>query len=123
MYHEIAYNPRGVNGMTNEYSSIEMVAVAAFVAVAIGFVLFLQGDGFLQIAIDRAIEDGRVIIGMSREDVMSSWGSPATKEKGGFEILGLDEVVDSSWMYPKRSKEVYFNSDGTVIWVTGYSGD
>ena len=101
----------------NDETALQWAVVVAFVAVAVGFVIFMQSGGFLQLAIDWAIEDGRVILGMTADDVISSWGRPSVTDINSIRIMGVDELVASTWTYGGRGQTVYFNSDGIVIWV------
>ena len=97
--------------------SLEVAIAVAFVAVAMFFVIFMQSGGFLQLAIDRAIEDGRVILGMTEDDVISSWGWPYHSEEQSIEIMGVDETVALTWTYEGPHCTVHFGSGGIVIWV------
>jgi len=107
----------------DDETALQWAIVVAFVAVTVGFVIFMQSGGFLQLAIDRAIEDGRVIFGMTTDDVISSWGRPSVTNSNSIRIMGVDELVASTWTYEGRDQAVYFNGDGIVIWVAECSGD
>lgn len=108
-----------MDDQTAALNSLQLAVVVAFLAVALGIVIFMQSGGFLQIAINLAIEDGRVIPGMSRDDVVSSWGSPS--QAGGPSIKPM--IVALTWTYKGRGQAVHFSSDGIVICVTEYLGD
>lgn len=120
--HKQEYNSIRVRDMDDE-TALQWAIVVAFVAVTVGFVIFMQSGGFLQLAIDRAIEDGRVIFGMTTDDVISSWGRPSITDNNSIRIMGADELVASTWTYEGRDQAVYFNGDGIVIWVAECSGD
>jgi len=112
-----------MDDQTAALNSLQVAVVVAFLAVTLGIVIFMQSGGFLQLAIDRAIEDGRVIFGMTRDDVVSSWGRPSVTGGNSIKIMGVDELVASTWTYQGRGRSVHFNSDGIVIWVAECSGD
>jgi hypothetical protein len=124
--HKQEYNSIRVRDMDSQsggVGSMEVAIVVAFLAVAVGFVIFMQSGGFLQFAIDRAIEDERVILGMTKDDVVSSWGWSYHSEEQSIKIMGVDETVALTWTYEGRGQAVHFNSDGIVIWVAKCSGD
>jgi len=97
--------------------------VVAFVAVALAFLMFVQSGGFLQLAINWAINEGRVILGMTKEDVISSWGHPSSIKGPSIEPMVADELVALTWTYEGRSQTVLFNRNGIVIGITGCSKD
>jgi hypothetical protein len=103
--------------MDDDMATLELAVVVAFIAVAIGFLIFVQSGGFLQLAIDRAIEDGRVILGMTKDDVISSWGRPYKAEEHSIQVMDVDEPVASTWTYENPHRTVHFSNDGIVIWV------
>lgn len=107
--------------MDDQTATLQLVVAFAFVAVVLAFLVFVQSGGFLQLAIDWAINEGRVILGMTKEDVISSWGRSYHAEKPSIQIMGVDELVASTWTYEGRGQTVHFNSDGIVIWITGSS--
>ena len=109
--------------MDDQTATLQLVVVLAFVAVALAFLMFVQSGGFLQPAINRAINEGRVILGMTKEDVISSWGRSYHAEEPSIQIMGVDELVASTWTYEGRGQTVHFNSDGIVIWITACSED
>ena len=109
--------------MDDQTATLQLVVVVAFVAVAIGFLIFVQSGGLLQLAIDQAIDDGRVILGMTKEDVISSWGRPYHTEEPSIQIMDVAALVALTWTYEYPHRTVHFNSDGIVIWVAECSGD
>lgn len=110
---KLEYNSIEVSGMDN----LEVAVVVAFVAVAVGILILVQSGGFLAGAIERAIDDGRVILGMTKDDVISSWGWPYRAEEHSIQIMGVDELVALTWAFENPQRTVHFNSNGTVIWV------
>jgi hypothetical protein len=111
------YNSIGVRDMDDEMATLQLAVVVAFIAVAIGFLIFVQSGGFLQLAIKQAIEDGRVILGMTKDDVISSWGRSYHAEEQSIRIMDVDEPVALTWTYENPHRTVRFSNDGTVIWV------
>lgn len=103
--------------MDDQMTALQPVVVVALVAVALGFLIFVQSGGFLTLAIEWAIEDGRVIVGMTKDDVISSWGQPSRAETPSIRPLNVDGLVAATWAYENPHHTVYFNSDGIVIWV------
>jgi len=102
--------------MDDQTTAVQVVVIA-FVAVALGFFVFVHNGGFLALAIERAIEDGRVIVGMTKDDVISSWGHPYHAEKPAIQPLDIWKLTTLTWTYENPHHTVYFNSDGIVIWV------
>ena len=109
------YNAIEVSGMYDQTTVLQWAVVVGFVAMTLGFLIFVQSGGFLALAIDRAIEDGRVILGMTKDDVISSWGQPSRAGTSSIRPLNVYELV---WTYEKPHHTVYFNSDSIVICVT-----
>jgi len=103
--------------MDEETTSLQLALIVGFVVVALGFLLFIQNGGFLTSAIERAIDDGRVILGMSKDDVSRSWGYPYDTEEHRVQALDVDELATSTWLYKNPEREVYFSSNEIVIWV------
>ena len=103
--------------MDDQATVLQLAVVVAFVAVALGFLIFVQSGGFLALAIERAIEDGRVIVGMTKDDVISSWGRPYHAEEHSIRVLDVDKLVALTWTYENLHRTVHFNSDRIVIWV------
>jgi len=103
--------------MYDQTTVLQWAVVVGFVAMTLGFLIFVQSGGFLALAIDRAIEDGRVILGMTKDDVISSWGQPSRAEPSSIRPLTVDGLVAATWAYENPHHTVYFNSDGIVIWV------
>ena len=101
----------------DDQTTVLQLAVVAFVAVALGFLIFVQSGGFLALAIEWAIEDGRVIVGMTKDDVISSWGQPSRAETPSIRPLNVYELVAATWIYENPHRTVHLNSDGIVIWV------
>jgi hypothetical protein len=99
----------------NGGDSLPIAIITACVVIAVAFLIVFQSGGFLEIAIKQAIEDGRVILGMTKDDVISSWGRPQHAEKPNLEIKVLDELVALTWTYEGPHCVVYFNGDGIVI--------
>lgn len=97
-------------------AQLQWVLVGTLVAVGLAFFIIVQG-GFLTGAIERAIEDGRVIMGMTKDDVISSWGRAYQPEEHSIQAMDVDEVVAVSWTYESPHRIVHFSSDGIVIWV------
>ena len=98
--------------------NLEWVLVGTLVAVALVFSFIVaQSGGFLTGAIERAIDDGRVIMGMTRDDVISSWGSACQSKEHSIQAMGVAEPVAISWTYENPYRVVHFSSDGIVIWV------
>lgn len=108
--------------MYDQMTALQPVVVVALVAVALSFLIFVQSGGFLALAIDRAIEDGKVIIGMTKDDVISSWGCPYHAEEHSIQVMDVDELVALSWTYENRQRIVYFSSSGVVILVANWDG-
>ena len=104
--------------MYDQTTALHLVVIGALVGVALVFLLVAQSGGFLALAIDRAIEDGRVIMGMTKDDVISSWGYSYHCEEHSIQPLGVDELTTLTWTYEKPQRTVYFNTDGIVIWVS-----
>lgn len=98
-------------------SSLPFVVITACVVIAVCFLIVFQSGGFLEIAIERAIDDGRVILGMTKDDVISSRGRPHRSEEPSLEIKVLEELVAGTWTYEGPHCVVHFNGDGIVIWV------
>jgi len=109
--------------MDDQTATLQLAVVAAFVAVALAFLLFFQSGGFLQLAIDLAINEGRVILGMTKEDVISSWGRSYHAEEPSTQTMGVGGLVASTWAYEGRGQTVLFNSHDIVIGITGCSKD
>jgi len=109
--------------MDEQISTLQLALIVGFVVVAVGFFLFLQSGGFLGIAVEKAIDDGRVIIGMSKDEVTQSWGRPAGSEDHSVRTLDIEALTTSTWIYKNPEREVHFSSDGTVIWVDTSPGD
>lgn len=103
--------------MDDQATVLQLAVVVAFVAVALGFLIFVQSGGFLALAIERAIEDGRVIVGMTKDDVIRSWGRPSRAETQSIRPLNVDELVAATWIYENRHRTVYFSNDGIVLCV------
>lgn len=101
---------------------IQWVAVIVCIAAAAAFISFVQSGGFLRLAIDRAIHDGRVIPRMTREDVISSWGHPSGTEETGVQPLDVNIPVSEFWTYQDRGRIVCFDREGIVIGVIQCSG-
>ncbi len=116
------YNSIEVRGMDDQTTALQPVVVVALVAVALGFLIFVQSGGFLTLAIEWAIEDGRVIVGMTKDDVISSWGSHYHAEEHSIQVMDVDELVTLSWTYENRQRIVHFSSSGVVIWVANWDG-
>lgn len=108
--------------MDDDATALQLAVIVAFVAVMLGFLVFVTSGGFLEIAIEQAIEDGRVILGMTKDDVLSSWGWPSRSEEHSIELMGVDELVALTWTYEGSHCQVHFSSDGVVIWVACDSG-
>jgi hypothetical protein len=110
--------------MDDQTATLQSVVVLALVAVGLAFVIFVQDGGLLRLAIGRAIADGRVILGMTKEDVISSWGRSYHAKEPSIQRMGVDtELVALTWTYEDPHCTVHFNSDGIVIWITGCSED
>jgi hypothetical protein len=103
--------------MDDQTTVLQLAVVVALVAVVLGFLIFVQSGGFLALAIEWAIEDGRVIVGMTKDDVISSWGQPSRAETPSIRPLNVDELVVATWTYENPHRTVHLNSDGIVIWV------
>jgi hypothetical protein len=103
--------------MDDQTSELQLVVVIALVAATLGFVLFVQSGGFLAWAIDRAIQDERVIPGMTREDVIASWGRPHLAEEHNIRVAGVNRLAALTWTYETPTRAVHFNGNGIVIWV------
>lgn len=103
--------------MDNQPAALPLVLIGTLVAVALVFVIVVQSGGLLAWAIERAIDDRRVILGMTKDDVISSWGRPYHAEEHSIQIMGVDELVALTWRFEGPQRTVHFNSDGTVIWV------
>ncbi len=117
---KLEYNYIEVSDMNSQSAASELPAiiVGTLVVVAIAFVLIVQGGGlFLAGAIERAIEDGKVILGMTKDDVIRSWGRSYRAEEHSVQIMNVDELVALSWIYENRQRIVYFSSGGVVICV------
>jgi len=91
--------------------------ILAFAVAAAAFILFVQSGGFLDVAIDRAIDEGRVIAGMTRAEVISSWGRPVNTEEHSIQLMDVDELVALTWTYETPHRCVHFSSAGVVLWV------
>ena len=111
------YNANGVRDMDDDATALQLAVIVAFVAVMVGFLAFLMSEGFLEIAIKQAIEDGRVILGMTKDDVLASWGWPSRSEEHSIELMDVDELVALTWTYEGSHCQVHFSNDGIVIWV------
>ena len=99
-------------------AQLEWVIVGTLAVVAIAFVFIVQGGGLLLAgAIERAIDDGRVILGMTKDDVISSWGRSYRAKEHSVQIMNVDELVALSWIYENRQRIVHFSSSGVVICV------
>jgi len=103
--------------MDDQTTAVQVVVIAV-VAVALGFLIFVYNGGFLALAIERAIEDGRVVVGMTKDNVISSWGHPHHAEEPDIQPLDIGKLTTLTWTYENPHHTVYFNSDGIVIWVT-----
>ena len=103
--------------MDDQTTVLQLAVVLAFVAVALGFLIFVQSGGFLALAIERAIEDGRLIVGMTKDDVIRSWGQSYHAEEHSIRLVDVDKLVALNWTYENPHRTVHFNSDGIVIWV------
>jgi hypothetical protein len=110
------YNPTEVTSVDNQ-TEIQVAVLAVFVAVALGFLFFVGSGGGLDAAIERAIEDGRVILGMTKGDVIRAWGRPSGAEESSLRVMGADEPVTLTWTYEDPHRAVHFSSDGVVVWV------
>ena len=111
-----------MDGQTAGLGAIQVAVVVAFVAVAVGFLLFVQSGGLFALAIDRAIDEGRVIMGMTKDDVISSWGRAYHAEEHSIQVMGVDELVALSWTYENRQRIIHFSSSGVVICVLDWDG-
>ena len=116
------YNAIEVSGMYDQTAVLQWAVVVAFVAMTLGFLIFIQNGGFLALAIEQAIEDGTVIVGMTKDDVISSWGHPYHTEEHRIQAMGVDELVALSWTYENRQRIVHFSSGGVVILVANWDG-
>ena len=103
--------------MDDQGAALLSAVIVGFIAVALGFLLFMQEGGFLEVAIEQAIEDGRVIMGMTKDDVISSWGRAYQPEEHSIQVMNVDELASLSWTYESPHRIVHFSSDGIVIWV------
>ena len=101
----------------NDQMITESVIIAAFLLVAVAFLLFVQSGGFLTVAINRAAEEGNVVFGMTEQDVIIAWGRPCRAERQGIQLLNVAELATSVWVYENPHRIVYFSEDGIVIWV------
>jgi len=63
------------------------------------------------VRVKRAIETRDIILGMTRQDVMQSWGEPVQRE-----VAGTRDGGHERWTYGSRYK---FNGSRTVIFENG----
>ena len=98
-------------------AQLPLVVVGALVAVVLVFFIVVQSGGLLAWAIERAIDDGKVILGMTKDDVISSWGRAYQPEEHSIRIKDVNQLVALSWTYESPHRIVHFSSDGMVIWV------
>ena len=107
--------------MPNDTVTLQTVVLVVLSLLVVSFVLFVSSGGILHYAIEKAIEENRVILGMTKDQVSASWGSSCDVEDRRVKTLGVDELVSTVWTYHNPERTVHFDSEGHVIWVD--SGD
>ena len=103
--------------MDGQTDVLELAVVVAVAVLAILFVLLVESGGPQRYGIEQAIEDGRIIVGMTKDDVINSWGRPYHAEEHSIRLLDVDTLATLTWTYENPHRTVHFNSDGIVIWV------